>query len=164
MAIKLEINYAKKIGLRNYSSHQYSVTVRTEVSDLAKVEAASAHLYKQLQEAVDREIQHPGFLPGDEGQPPRKVVPFDRGGAGATPASRNHTNPTSEWLCSEKQEGLVRKLMADNRLSLDDVNAITRSRFDLDLPQLGKMQCSELIDLLIESYRNPNHSLKRGQQ
>ena len=30
MAIVLEANYAKKLGLPNYSSHQYCVTIRTE--------------------------------------------------------------------------------------------------------------------------------------
>ena len=34
MAITLEANYSKKLGLPGYSSHQYSVTVRTELSDL----------------------------------------------------------------------------------------------------------------------------------
>ena len=35
MAIALEANYAKKLGLPNYSSHQYSVTSRTEVTELS---------------------------------------------------------------------------------------------------------------------------------
>ena len=33
MAIHLEANYSKKLGLPGYSSHQYSVTVKTEVTD-----------------------------------------------------------------------------------------------------------------------------------
>ena len=39
MAIVLEANYAKKLGLPNFSSHQYSVTIRTELTDLSQVEA-----------------------------------------------------------------------------------------------------------------------------
>ena len=57
MAIVLEANYKKLLGLPNYSSHAYSITVRTEVSSLSKIEEASAHLYRQLQDAVDRDIQ-----------------------------------------------------------------------------------------------------------
>ena len=116
MAITLEANYQKRLGLPNYSSHAYSVTVRTEVSDRSKIEAASAHLYQQLQEAVDKEIQHPGFLPGgnNEGQPPREVVPFNRVGAGAPPVGRNHAAPTSSWNCSDKQQGLIEKIMKEN--------------------------------------------------
>src|SRR3982750_1268656 len=63
MAIVLEANYAKKLGLPNYSSHQYSVTIRTELTDLSQVEAESTRLYRTLQDAVDREIQHVGFMP-----------------------------------------------------------------------------------------------------
>ena len=39
MAITLEANYAKKLGLPNFSSHQYFVTIRTELTDLSQVEA-----------------------------------------------------------------------------------------------------------------------------
>jgi hypothetical protein len=34
MAIQLEANYSKKLGLPGYSSHQYSVTIRTELGDI----------------------------------------------------------------------------------------------------------------------------------
>ena len=30
----IEANYSKKLGLPGYSSHQYSVTIRTELGDL----------------------------------------------------------------------------------------------------------------------------------
>ncbi len=63
MAIHLEANYAKKLGLPNYSSHQYTVSIRTELTDLSQVEAESARLYRVLQDAVDREIQEVGFMP-----------------------------------------------------------------------------------------------------
>ena len=63
MAIILEANYAKKLGLPNYSSHQYSVTIRTELTDLSQVAEESARLYSLLQEAVDKEIQVVGFMP-----------------------------------------------------------------------------------------------------
>jgi len=152
MAIKLEANYAKKIGLRSYSSHQYSVTVRTEVSDLSKIEAASAHLYQQLQDAVDREIQHPGFLPGDEGQP-RQVVPFNRGGAVAAPAQSNHASPTAAWNCSEKQQGLIEKLMKENNIAFESVDELAHHRFNCGLKQLNKMSASGLIDELFDTYR-----------
>ena len=63
MAITLEANYAKKLGLPNLSSHQYSVTIRTELTDLTQVEEARARPYGLLQDAVDREIQRVGFMP-----------------------------------------------------------------------------------------------------
>ncbi len=44
MAITFEATYAKKLGLPNFSSHQYSVTIRTELTELAQVEEASTRL------------------------------------------------------------------------------------------------------------------------
>ena len=41
MALVLEANYSKKLGLPGYSSHQYSITVRTELADVNQVEAES---------------------------------------------------------------------------------------------------------------------------
>ena len=38
MPIIIESNYSKKIGLPGYSSHSYSLTVRTELSDLGQIE------------------------------------------------------------------------------------------------------------------------------
>ncbi len=64
MAIVIEANYSKKLGLPEYSSHQYSVTLRTEVSDLSKVEEESYRLYNLLQTCVDEALQHAGFVPG----------------------------------------------------------------------------------------------------
>ncbi|MGZ0710116.1 hypothetical protein ACWPKO_17435 [Coraliomargarita sp. W4R53] len=150
MAIKLEANYAKKIGLKNYSSHQYSVTVRTEVSDLSKIEAASTHLYQQLQEAVDRDIQNPGFLPGNEQS---DVVPFNRGGAATAPAHSNHASPTAAWNCSEKQQGLIEKLMKENDIAFESVDELAHHRFNCGLKQLNKMSASGLIDELFDTYR-----------
>jgi hypothetical protein len=44
MAITLEANYSKKLGLPGYSSHQYMITLRTELADLTQVEAESTRL------------------------------------------------------------------------------------------------------------------------
>jgi hypothetical protein len=153
MAITLEANYSKKLGLPQYSSHQYSITVRTEVSSLSKIDAASEHLYQQIQEAVDREIQNPGFLPGDGGQQPRQVVPFDRGAVGATPAPRNHASPSAEWNCSEKQQGLIVKLMGEHKIPFEELDELAHNRFNAGLKQLNKMSASGLIDELFDTYR-----------
>jgi hypothetical protein len=63
MAVIIEANYSKKIGLPAYSSHAYSVTIRSEVADLNQIESESAKLYAILQGSVDREIQEVGFVP-----------------------------------------------------------------------------------------------------
>ena len=66
MALKLIANYSKRLGLPGYSSHQYSVCVETEISNISEVAAESSRLYQTLQQSVDEEIQHTGFVP-DEG-------------------------------------------------------------------------------------------------
>jgi hypothetical protein len=66
MAIKLIANYAKRLGLPGYSSHQFSVSCETELTDLTQVHDEAARLYGLLQDSVDREIQQTGFVPGDD--------------------------------------------------------------------------------------------------
>ncbi|MGJ8653013.1 MAG: hypothetical protein ACSHX8_07050 [Opitutaceae bacterium] len=157
MAIKLEANYSKKLGLPNYSSHQYSVTVRTEVSDLSQVEAASAQLYQQLQEAVDRDIQNPGYLPGTDSKPAQNSS-FQRGGVGTSQASRSPANPDVEWKCSIKQRGLIEKLMKEHNLPFEEVDELSHFRFKTGLKQLNKMSASGLIDELINTHQSKSQS------
>ena len=67
MAIVIEANYSKKIGLAGYSSHQFSVTIKTEIADLTQAQAESSRLYQQLQESVDASIKEVGWLPVSNG-------------------------------------------------------------------------------------------------
>jgi hypothetical protein len=55
------------LGLPGYSSHQYSLSVWTEVSDLSQIETGSASLYEELQVA-DREEQKFDCSPNREGK------------------------------------------------------------------------------------------------
>ena len=65
--ITLEANYSKKIGLPGYSSHQFSVTLKSELADVSQAEQESARLYDVLQNSVDSNIQQIGYLPGTNG-------------------------------------------------------------------------------------------------
>ena len=65
MAVKLITNYAKRLGLPGYSSHQFSVSIETELPNLNSVAQDSARLYESLQEVVDQQIQKTGFVPPD---------------------------------------------------------------------------------------------------
>lgn len=155
MAITLEANYSKKLGLPGYSSHQYSVTVRTEVSDLAQVESASAQLYQQLQEAVDRDIQHPGFLPGAA----EPSTAFQRGGTHGS-QSRSTDNDAA-WNCSDKQRGLIEKLMDEHNLTFAEVDELAHFRFKTGLKQLNKMSASGLIDEMFSTYTSKTKGGRR---
>ena len=86
MAIKLISNYAKRLGLPGYSSHQFSVSLESELTDLSQVQAEVARLYELLQDAVDREIQQSGYVPGQ-----------DSGGNSPESERERHTLPQREW-------------------------------------------------------------------
>jgi hypothetical protein len=66
--ITLECNYSKKLGLPGYSSHQFAITLRTEIGDVNQVQKESARLYKLLQDGVDTSIKETGRLPGNNGR------------------------------------------------------------------------------------------------
>jgi hypothetical protein len=65
MVVKLIANYAKRLSLPGYSSHQFSVSIETELQSLDGVRQESAQLYDSLQQAVDQQIQKTGFVPPD---------------------------------------------------------------------------------------------------
>src|SRR3954465_14274620 len=65
MAVKLIATYAKKLGLPGYSSHQFSISVETELTNVEDIAGTSERLYKQLQTAVDEQMQNYGYVPPD---------------------------------------------------------------------------------------------------
>ena len=144
MAVFIEANYSKKVGLPNFSSHQYSVTLRTEISDLSQLEKANTELYAKLQASVDTQILNVGVLPdGSDGKssvPTRSQQPVR-----TTPAA-------PVWRCSEKQRDLILKIIAEHTLDTANVDALAMERFGSGLQQLNKVQASGLIGELMETY------------
>src|SRR5881392_3314891 len=102
--IIIECNYQKKVGLPQYSSHQFSVTLRTEIADLANVQTESARLYALLQQSVDTSLQQPGFLPGHAAQ-----------------ANGNGNGRHETWTCSPKQRELILKIVEEQKLEKSQV-------------------------------------------
>ena len=66
MAIQLKLDYSKKLGLPQYSSHQFSVSLTAEVNDVAQIPSEVERIYRVLQDAVDAQIVAPGFVPGSD--------------------------------------------------------------------------------------------------
>lgn len=138
MAIVMEANYSKKCGLPGYSSHQYMITLRTELADLAHVDAESARLHALLQSAVDREIQKIGFLPETSGN----------GNVLTRPANGNG-NGNEAWGCSAKQRALILDLVEQHKLDKNAVEQLAQDRFGKTVKTLNKLEASELIDEVI---------------
>jgi len=145
MAITIEANYSKKLGLPEYSSHQYSVTVRTEVTDLSAIRQESAQLYELLQESVDREMRNPGWLPGRE--PHQNAGPVNGNGS-----VNGNGDGGDGWHCSEKQRSLILKIVQENGLDRTEVDSLARQRCGAGVRELNKMQASTLIDELLGVY------------
>ncbi len=141
--ITLECNYSKKLGLPGYSSHQFSITLKTEIADLAQVQAESARLYKLLQEGVDTSIKETGYLPANA----------NGRGNGQGQGSGNAQNQAGEngaWNCSLKQQNLIQKIVGENNLNKNEVEALAQERFGKGVKALNKLEASGLIEELLE--------------
>ena len=141
MAIVIEANYSKKLGLPAYSSHSYSVTIRSEVADLSQVERESAKLYAILQGSVDREIQEVGFIPEVNGS----TAPRNTNGHAGEPNG-------DQWNCSDKQRDLILKIVDEHRLDKQEVEALAKDLFQKPVKALNKLEASGLIEELLEKY------------
>ena len=188
MAIQLEANYSKKLGLPGYSSHQYSVTIRLEVSDIKQVEAESARLYALLQGCVDRDIQETGFLPvhgspngngtsngshqnGSNGHSNGHANGYSTNGSNGHSNGHHGTNGNGNgrhngqreaWSCSDKQKALILKIVEDHRLDKQDIESLAQERFGKGVRQLNKMETSGLIEELLETHGGNNGSRSNG--
>jgi hypothetical protein len=169
MAIVLEANYAKKLGLPNFSSHQYSVTIRTELNDLSQVEAESARLYRTLQDAVDREMEEVRFIPGVTAygmHPPHDSNGHGNGERSSADAPLQ-SNGNGAWRCSEKQRELIEDLLREKRIETAAVEDLSLEMFETEVKQLNRLQASGLIDELLDRYgggrRNGKPVPRRGR-
>ena len=154
--ITLKCDYSKKLGLPNYSSHQFSISLETEITDVSQVEAESARLYKLLQEGVDSSIQQTGFLPG-ESKPTGTHTnghssPQNGNGNGHHNYQRSVRPAEDTWKCSQKQKDLIIKITDENRLDKKLVEKLAQDRFSKGVKQLNKLEASGLIEELIEKY------------
>jgi len=136
MAITLEANYSKKIGLPSYSSHQFSLTLRAEVTDINSVQQESTRLYSLLQTAVDQELQHPGFVPGE-------TVPIRQNANG-------NGHSSDQWNCSDKQKELILKIVEEHHIAKTEVEQLAQDRFSKQVKKLNKLEASGLIEELLE--------------
>ncbi|QTN31263.1 hypothetical protein HZ994_02590 [Akkermansiaceae bacterium] len=147
MAIKLIANYSKRLGLPGYSSHQFSVSIETELVTTDDVAAESARIYQLLQTNVDGQILHTGFVP------PADYGMEDSQGSDATaPGAITQIHENGRWKCSDKQKDLILKLVDEHQLDKDDVEALAKERFGKGVRLLNKVEASGLIDELLDTH------------
>ncbi len=159
MALVLEGNYSKKIGLAGYSSHQFSLTLKTEITDIAQVPAEAARLYRLLQDGVDTNIKENGYLPGpsngsSNGHGNGHTQPQRNGNGNGNGHGNGHPNngPSEIWNCTPKQRDLILKIVAEQQLDKNDIEGLAQERFGKGVKQLNKLEASGLIEELFEKY------------
>jgi hypothetical protein len=152
MAVFIKATYSKKLGLPQYSSHQYTVEVSSELTDVSQLPKASADLYARLQQAVDGQIVNPGFVPGETTQPASPAAAVSN-----TPAPRGEDS----WKCSDKQRDLILKIVDEHRLNKEEVDQLAQTRYGTGVKQLNKLQASGLIDELLETH-GKTEATRRG--
>ena len=147
MSIQIEASYSKKLGLPNFSSHSFMVTVRAEVTSLRRLEAESGRLYRLLQDSVDKQVEQVGFLPDATKYgllPSEPPVIHD--------ATSNHARVAagaSSSASSEKQRALIEKLAKEQKFTAEDLDGIAERLFQLPLSRLNRKQTSEFISELL---------------
>lgn len=163
MAIKLIANYSKRLGLPGYSSHQFSVSLETELNTTDDIPREAERIYQLLQTNVDEQMQVTGFVPPidygmDDAATPPKVNKN-------SPSSKDHPSLADHWRCSDRQKELILKLVGEHSLDKNEVDHLSRQRFGKGVKQLSKLEASGLIDELLDIYggnsRPANHHSNR---
>jgi hypothetical protein len=144
--ITLEANYSKKIGLPGYSSHQFSITLKSELSDISQAEKESARLYDVLQQSVDSNIQQVGFLPTE---PKTNGNGNGNGHTNGNGHQRTIKPADDAWKCSPAQKDLILKITDEHKLDKTNVDQLAQDRFGKGVKQLNKLEASGLIDELL---------------
>lgn len=161
MAVKLITNYAKRLGLPGYSSHQFSVCVETELHDLNEIPEESARLYATLQQAVDIQMEQTGFVPphgyGLGPESAAALQPINDHGTGpvqnhghASNGSNGRGRVFNDWSCTDGQRGFILRLIEENGMAKDELETLAQTLFGTGVKALGKPQASHLIDELLE--------------
>ena len=162
MAIKLIANYSKRLGLPGYSSHQFEVSIETEITHVSELSAETERLYGSLQAAVDARIQQVGFVPDQHYgiQPAQTPVPGAVNSQTTSTTSfvrqtplvgvpEGSTGTVPAWKCSEKQQALILELAGKAGLDDSALNELATRRFNKPAAMLNRMEASGLIDELV---------------
>ena len=156
MAVKLIANYAKRLGLPGYSSHQFSVSVETELNNVDDITGESARLYATLQKAVDEQIQNTGFVPPDG-------YGMNGGNGNGRETNGNGHRQQEGTPITPKQLDLINKIVRENNVNKNEVENMSTQMFGAGVTKLNRMQASNLIDELFDQYGHKNGNGHRGK-
>ncbi|MFR1529489.1 hypothetical protein [Akkermansia sp.] len=158
MAIKLIANYSKRLGLPGYSSHQFEVSIETEIGNTSELDFAAERLYSSLQSAVDAQIRQVGFVPdasyGSGGVsrtslPAMRQIPRISMQTSGDKRSVPVCSDQQAWNCSEKQKQVILSLTRKNGMNDSALHDLAVLCFSKGVSQLNKLEASTLIKELI---------------
>lgn len=173
MAIKLSANYSKKLGLPQYSSHSFSASVEVELTDISQVESELQRLYQLLQQSVDQEIQHPGFVPeangrsqpNGNGHQQQNGRTYQLNGNGRQHSNQQARPVSDAWNCTDGQKGFILRIVNENpSITKQVAEDLSQQLFGIGVKQLNKMQASQLIEDLLVKAGKPAPRQTRWQQ
>ena len=141
MAILLEFNYGKKLGLPNFSSHNFGVSMKAEVNDPEDIPEEAERVYSILQESVDSQIVNPGFVPSGNG----KAVQVQPNGNIAK------TNP-ADWSCTIRQRALILSILERNDLDPEVAEDLADDLCGKPMSDLNKGQVSAVITEVLDRW------------
>lgn len=151
MSIQIQATYAKKLGLPNYSSHSFMVSVSAEVSSLRRLETEAKRVYALLQSSVDEQLKAVGFVPDTT-----KYGMLVEGEGAQNGASANgqytsaaSVSATDAAHASDKQKALIEKVAKREKFTAEDLDGIAKRMFGSCLAELDRKQTSSFITELL---------------
>jgi hypothetical protein len=110
------------------------------------VQAESSRLYQLLQQGVDTSIKETGYLPTNGNGNGRA----NGQGPGNGSNGNSQAGDNGAWNCSEKQQNLIQKIVTENNLDKNEIEALAQERFGKGVKALNKLEASGLIEELLE--------------
>jgi len=135
MPTVLQVTYSKKLGLPNYSSHSYTVSITTDVESVAAAQNQSALLYKLLQNQVDEDMKDPGYLP--DPQTYARPVPNAK--------VLSVTTVEADWACSKAQRAMIVAIVDSCGLQKRQVDDLAKELFGGGVRTLNSKQAARFI-------------------
>ena len=151
MAVLLQFDYNKRLGLPAFSSHSFGITMKAEVTDLEKIGEEAERAYGLLQSAVDSQIVHSGYVSNeDKGENGTDQVQKTQG-----KVNGGSTDP-ADWNCTIRQRALILSILERNDLDPEVVEDLSQELHGRPMGDLGKSQVSEVIGQVLDRWgRHP---------
>ena len=149
MAILLEIHYDKRLGLPGYSSHDFGVSLKTEVTDLDQIRQESERAYQILQKSVDSQIIHRGYVPD---QVNNSGVTNQEEKDNTSVGIDKNDNNTEKWNCTVRQRDLILNVLERNNLDPQTPNELGMELHGKKMDRLTKLQVSGVITELLNRF------------